>query len=118
LYACDPTIERLPPHVEGVIGACGPRVAAQEAVVRERYLPGHGDLVVAAADDPPGPTTVPVCDGWMSRRSDASSDPPVAHIHLPPWHQTCSNLPKLYTVVPWIGGHCCTRFQYAMADFQ
>ena len=40
------------------------------------------------------------------------------HIHLPPWHHTCSNLPKLNTVVPWIGGHCFTRFQYAMADFQ
>src|SRR5262249_20609869 len=40
------------------------------------------------------------------------------HIHLPPWHHTCSNLPKLNTVVPWIGGHCLTRFQYPMADFQ
>src|ERR1043166_7947455 len=40
------------------------------------------------------------------------------HIHLPLWHHTCSNLPKLNTVVPWIGGHCFTRFQYPIADFQ
>ena len=34
-----------------------------------------------------------------------------AHIHFPPRHHTCSNLPKLKTVVPCSGGQCCTRFQ-------
>jgi hypothetical protein len=61
-----------------------------------------------------------VLEGLPNRRrlSRASSVSAVVHIHLPPWHQTCSNLPKLNTVVPWIAGHCFTRFQYPMADFQ
>src|SRR4029450_8165776 len=65
----------------------------------------------------PGTTAVQCCDECMSRHSRASSLPICAYIHLPPWHHTCSNLPKLYTVVPWREGHCCTRFQYRMADF-
>jgi hypothetical protein len=66
----------------------------------------------------PGTTAVRDADGWMSRLSRASSLPIGAYIHLPVWHHTCSNLPKLNTVVPAIGGHCFTRFQYPIADFQ
>ena len=79
-------------------------------------LSGNGSRV--GPDGLPSTTAVQDDDGWMSGLSGAGSDTITAHIHLPPWHHTCSNLPKLYTVVPWIGGHCCTRFQYAMADFQ
>ena len=34
-------------------------------------------------------------NGGVTRLRDASVDPIIAHIHLPPWHHTCSNLPKL-----------------------
>ena len=81
-----------------------------------KCLSGHGSLV--GPDGPPSTAAVRCDDGRMSRLSGAGSDTITAHIHLPAWHHTCSNLPKLYTVVPWIGGQCCTRFQYAMADFQ
>jgi hypothetical protein len=33
--------------------------------------------------------------GGVTHLRDASADPIIAHIHLPPWHHTCSNLPKL-----------------------
>jgi len=34
-------------------------------------------------------------NGGVTRLREASVDPIIAHIHLPPWHHTCSNLPKL-----------------------
>ena len=73
---------------------------------------------IMCPDGFPGTTAVQYDNRWMSHLSDASFDTTVAYIHRPVWHHTCSNLPKLNTVVPWIGGHCFTRFQYAMADFQ
>jgi hypothetical protein len=82
-----------------------------------KCLSGNGSRV--GPDGLPSTAAVRCDDGRMSRLSGVvGSDTITAHIHLPPWHHTRSNLPKLYTVVPCIGGHCCTRFQYAMADFQ
>ena len=46
-------------------------------------------------DGLPGLTAVRDADGWMSRLSRASSVAISAYIHVPPWHHTCSNLPKL-----------------------
>jgi hypothetical protein len=43
----DTILERLPPHLQHVAFELGPLVEAQEAVVRQRHLTGHGHLTTA-----------------------------------------------------------------------
>jgi hypothetical protein len=87
------------------------RVMGQERLTRKNMSrTGHHRLSVKfrtrGARDPctfsvmgpgglPGTTAVPDNDWCMSHLSEAGSEPTIDHIHLPAWHHTCSNLPKL-----------------------
>jgi hypothetical protein len=55
----------------------------------------RGPCRLMGPDGRPGTTAVRDADGWMRRLSEARADPTVAHLYRPPWHHTCSNLPKL-----------------------
>jgi len=47
LYVYDTILERLPPHRQHVACALGPLVEEENAVMRPRHLPRHGQLPAA-----------------------------------------------------------------------
>jgi hypothetical protein len=76
-----------------------PAIALLWRAQQGQGMPATSAGCLAAPSRPRGPTTGGIAprskEGHDTGRMHHRPTSPEAHIHLPPWHHTCSNLPKL-----------------------